>query len=520
MKYSQVDWNRLSSQMMRLTCVAGLALASGPLAVAQDSKTQASTPTFKVTSASAEGHLVRVPVNKAVVVEFTTAVKEARCSNGEVAEVAAISPTRLLLTGKSFGTTQLICWTSDSEQKVFDVAVDVELDRLIASIRDAVPRAQVKAHSMMDAIVLTGKVPDAEAARKIMEIAAVFSPRVMNQMHVVGTQQVLLRCTVAEVNRRAARQLGFNGWLGGDDFRDIFFLNNLNNINPSNVGAPAAASFTGQAAIPFVVGEDGIPVTGNTTISFGFPRVQMQIFVQALRENTLLKVLAEPNLVTMSGNEASFLAGGEFPVPVPQDQGSIGIEYREFGVRLQFTPAVLSEERIRLKVNPEVSEPDFSTAVTVLGTTVPGLAQRRVDTVVELGNGQTFAIGGLLSERVRAVARGVPALGDVPVIGALFRSTSFQADESELVILVTPELVEPVSSDQITYIPGANYVEPNDFELFLMGQIDGKSGKEEKKLQPRINQAWPARASNLYGSTSAMKLRGPVGPAGAEGGPN
>jgi pilus assembly protein CpaC len=498
----------------------GAALAYGlPLSAGAETPPAAAPHdiTIKLSDVSAQGQLLRVPVNKAVTVDFNVPIREARLAKSEIAEVTAISPRQLLLTGKSFGTTQLIVWVNEAQQRVFDVAVDLELERMVASIRTAVPRARVQAHALLDAVVLTGTVPDADSAKRVMEVANVYSTKVMNQIQVAGVQQVLLHCTVAEVSRRAARQLGFNGWMAGDDFRDVFFLSNLDQINPSNIGAVADASASGRVPIPFAVGEDGIPVNARTTLSLGFPRVQLQVFMEALRENGLLRVLSEPNLVAINGQEADFLAGGEFPVPIPSRDG-IAIEYREFGVKLNFTPAVLSENRIRLKISPEVSEPDFTTAVTVLGTTVPGLAKRRVETVVELGSGQTFAIGGLLSERVRAVSRAVPGLGDVPILGALFRSIEFQSDETELVVLVTPELVEPIGSDQVTYVPGANLVTPNDFELFLMGQLEGHSGREVRKLQPRVNGSWPVRPDDLYGPAAALKLRGPLGPAGSEEG--
>ncbi|MBL8879018.1 MAG: pilus assembly protein N-terminal domain-containing protein [Phycisphaerales bacterium] len=365
---------------------------------------------IKISDVSAADRVIRVPANKAILVDFNVPLREVRITKPEVAEVNAISPKQILVTGKSFGVTQLITWVNENEQRVFDVAVDLELDRLAASIRLAAPRAQVKAYSVMDSVVLTGSVPDADAAKRIMDIAAIYSKSIVNQMRVGGTQQVLLRCTVAEVNKRAVRQMGFNGWVAGDNVRDAFFANNLDQINPANIGA--AADSPVNLRIPFLTGEDGIPVTPNPTMLFGFPRVQMQIFVQALRENGLLRVLAEPNLVAVNGQQATFLAGGEFPIPVPQggNNNGITIEYREFGVRLRFTPAIIGENVIRLNVEPEVSEPDFANAVTVQGFTVPGLVQRRVQTVVELGNGQTFAIGGLLSERVRAVSalRGAP----------------------------------------------------------------------------------------------------------------
>jgi pilus assembly protein CpaC len=497
--------------------VIGAVLLASPPGRAQGQPALGETPEVEISvrDVAPEGQLIRVPVNKSVLVDFSVPVREVRLAKPEFAEVHAISPKQILVTGKSFGTTQMIVWIDGDAQQVFDVAVDLELDRLLASVRNAAPRGRIEAHALLDAVVLTGRVPDSASAERAMEIAGVFSPRVINQMHVAGTQQVLLRCTVAEVNRSAGRQLGFNGWMAGDDFRDMFFINNLDGINPANIGAPEGALAT--ANIPFTVGADGIPVTGSTTLSFGFPRVEMQLFVQALRENSLLRVLAEPNLVAINGQPASFLAGGEVPIPIVTDE-RIKIEYKEFGVRLNFTPVVLSEDMIRLTVAPEVSEADYTSAVTVSGVSVPGFSTRRVETVVELGSGQTFAIGGLLSERSRAISRRVPGLGDIPVLGALFRSADFQLDESELVVLVTPELVNPVSSDQVTCVPGANYVPPNDFELFLMGELEGQGGSDLPVLQPRINQSWPVRPAELYEPETAMRLRGPLGPAGSEEG--
>jgi len=482
----------------------------GPLtAAAAQGQAPAEGVRITVRDTQAQGQLIRVPVNKSVIVDFSQPVREVRVAKPEFAEVAAISPQQIILTGKAFGTTQLIAWVGDT-QRVFDVAVDLELDRMLASLRTAVPRGKIQAHALLDSVVLTGTVPDAQAAEQVVQIASVFSPKVINHLRVAGVQQVLLRVTVAEINRSAERQLGFNGWLAGDDFRDFFFLSNLDQINPSNMGAPEGALVTGT--IPFLVGEDGIPVTGRTTVSFGFPRVQLQVFVQALRENGLLRVLAEPVLVAISGQQASFLAGGEIPIPIVTDE-RIRIDFKEFGIRLNFTPALISEEKIRLHVSPEISEPDFTNAITVSGSIVPSFTTRRVQTTVELGTGQTFAIGGLLSDRVRAIARGVPGLGDVPVLGALFRSVDYQQERSELLVLVTPELVEPVSTDQITHVPGAEYIAPNDFELFLMGQLDGASGEQQLALQPRVNHTWPVRPQELYGS-AAPRLRGPVGPTG------
>ncbi|MGE0481494.1 MAG: type II and III secretion system protein family protein [Phycisphaerae bacterium] len=480
-----------------------------------------------VSDVSRSDQLIRVPAGKSVVIEFSQPVREARVPKPDVAEVAAVAPNKLLVTGKAFGATQLVVFLNEKTQKVFDIAVEIELDRLTASIRAVAPRSNVKAYAVLNSVVLTGTVPDAETAQRVMDITTLYSKDVMNHMKVAGVQQVLLRCTVAEVNRRAVNQLGFNGWIAGDNVRDMFALSNLNGINPSNIGAAAGANVTSR--IPILTGEDGIPVTGNTTLSFGFPRVPMQIFIQALRENGLLRVLAEPNLVTVNGQQANFLAGGEFPIPVPQGgaNNAVTIEYREFGVRLQFTPTVLNENVIRMRVTPEVSEPDFSSAVTIGGFVVPGLVQRRVDTVVELGSGQTFAIGGLLSERVRGTARKVPALGDVPVLGALFTSTEYRSEQTELVVLVTPELVEPVSPNQVTKVPGGNMVRPNDWEVYVMGELEGKPASPPPPLH-REGSVWPVRPGDVKGQApptgspaqpkngSDARMRGPVGLASAD----
>lgn len=506
------------AKMMRFVGIAAVLLISGALAPAAaqvESEGLITDTTFTVQNVEGRGELVRVPVNKSVMVKFASPVKEVRLAKPEFAEVTAISPTQILVTGKAFGTTQLIAWFTADEQRVLDVAVDLELERLMASIREAVPRSNVKAIATLDAVILRGRAPDAESAERILEIAGVFSPRVINQLKVAGTQQVLLRCTVAEVNRSAMRKLGVNGFLAGDNFSEGFITNNIGGINPSNIGAAADALVTRN--IPFLTGEDGIPITDATTLSFGFPRVQMQIFVQALRENGLMRILAEPNLVSMNGQPASFLAGGEIPIPVAT-QDRISILWKEFGVRLNFTPNVLSEERIRLEVAPEISEIDSSSAVVAGGFTIPGFTTRRVSTTVELGSGQTLAIGGLLNERVRSVVSRVPGLGDLPVLGALFRSVDYRIDETELVVLVTPELVDPISPNQVTYVPGSNYRVPNDFELFMLGEIDTNDGRESQTLKPRVNQSWPAKPNDLYGPQTALKLRGPLGPSGgAEG---
>jgi pilus assembly protein CpaC len=514
---------RYASAKVVLACAAWLA-ALAPLATGQAPPPPpvAAPPVgapvqITVRPSQPQAQLINVAVNQGALVDFSVPVREVRIANPEIADVTATGPRQILVTGKSYGTTQLMAQVDGGQQQTFTVAVDVDLARLEASIHDLVPRAAVKVSALLGAIVLTGNVPDAESAERIVQIAGVYSAHVINQMRVAGVYQVVLRCTVAEVDRTATRSLGFNGWMAGDNFKDAFAVSNLNGINPVNISPPAGYSVT--SPIPFATGN--MALGPNPTLSLGFPRVEMQIFIQALRENGLLKVLAEPNLVAVSGQEADFLAGGEFPIPVPQGgtNNAITIEFREFGVRLRFTPTVLSEDVIRLQVAPEISEPDYSAAITIGGYVVPGLTQRRVDTVVELGAGQTFAIGGLLSEKVRGTASKVPALGDMPVLGALFSSVRYQSNETELVVLVTPELVAPLNPDQVTRVPGADHIAPNDWELFGLGKLEGEGGGPTKADHgaPCQRDAAPARADQR-GWPTTSHLRGPIGPAGNDEG--
>jgi pilus assembly protein CpaC len=506
------------STSLRRTAAVGL-LSILPLcltAAGQDGGASQDALGFKVSDAEQAGRLINVPVNKSRLIDFDHPVREVRMVNDEIATVRATTPKQLVVSGKTFGVTQMIVWVDEKTQHVFDVAVDLELERLQASIRSAVPRARVKAYGVLDSVVLTGKVPDAASAQRIMQIAGIYSPRIIDQMVVAGTQQVLLRCTVAEVNRTAVRQLGFNGWVAGDNFGDMFGLSNLAGINPTNIGAAADVNVTGK--IPFLTGPSGIPVTGSTTLSFGFPRGQMQFFVQALNENGLLRVLAEPNLVALSGQEATFLVGGQIPIPIVTND-RIKVEYHSFGVQLNFTATVLDDGRIRLRVVPEISEPDFSNAVTVGGFAIPAFTSRRVETVVEMGSGETIAIGGLLSERIQALSRKIPGLGDIPILGSLFSSNEFRSEQTELVVLVTPELAESVSPDQVTYVPGANMLAPNDFEFYFLGKLEGEPDEGRPVLRPRVNNHWPVKPDELYGDDAlSLKLRGPLGPAGFEEG--
>jgi len=470
---------RVSTNRAWIRCAAFTLTLGGLWTVPQAVAQSGSPPEFsaRVLDLSKSYQRLNIPLNRSVMVETTIGVSRADVVAPTIANVQVISPTRMLVTGQSFGNTSVVLTGTDGAQYVFEAFVELDLESLNRAIHDIDPLSTAKGESIQGNIVLTGTVTGTDRARRIADLAALFAPtgkeggaKVQNHMEIAGEQQVQLRCIVAEVSRSATRQLGVNGWLAGENFRDGFLVNNIGGINPVNIGGAASAPV--RQDMPFFTDQGGLNLLPTTPLSLGFPRVQTQLFIQALADNNLLKVLAEPNLTAISGETATFLAGGEFPIPVPQGNQQVTIQFREFGIRLNFTPVVRGQQRIRLRVAPEVSELDFSTAVQIEGFVVPGLTSRATETTVELGNGQTIAIAGLLSEQVRGIASRIPGIGDVPVLGSLFRSVNFQRSMTELVILVTPEIVAPLDPHQQVRIPGKDMQYASDYELYALGMLE------------------------------------------------
>ena len=288
-------------------------------------------------------------------------------------------------------------------------------------------------------------------------------PKIINLLEVAGVHQVMLEVRISEMSRSLLKRLGFNfNYVGGSG---------------QNFGLNLLSGLTSVPAAGFPAAGVGVSDTVNLIFRFLSGETTWTVFIDALKEEGLLKVLAEPTLITLSGKTANFLAGGEFPIPVPQSSGSGGttitIEYKPFGVGLNFTPTVLSNKKINMLVAPEVSDLDFSNALTTSGFVVPSITTRRVSTVIELADGQSFAIAGLLRDDVRQIDSKFPLLGDIPILGALFRSTSFKKNESELIVIVTAHLVKPLDMAKQT-LPTDAYVEPSDLEFYLLGSMEGR----------------------------------------------
>jgi pilus assembly protein CpaC len=336
-----------------------------------------------------------------------------------------------------------------------------------------------------ESITLSGTVSSTSNLSQVLALADSYYPKkVINLLEVGGVHQVMLEVRVAEISRSLLRRLGVNFTYISDSGK--FAISMLNNLIPSvrNI------SGVGHAGMGHSHGDLG---GGSWTA-----------LIDALKEEGLITVLAEPTLITMSGKSANFLAGGEFPIPVPQTSGggtTITIEYKSFGVGLNFSPVVLSSKKISMQVAPEVSDLDFSNAIQISGYVIPALTTRRVSTTVELGDGQSFAIGGLLKDNVREVVSKFPLLGDIPILGVLFRSTYFQKNETELIIIVTPRLVKPLNLAKQT-LPTDQYIEPNDFEFYLLGALEG-SKKEDRSAGP----------SSSPDSRRGIKLEGEFGHA-------
>ena len=395
-------------------------------------------------------------VGKSLVLKSYEPTKRVSIANPDIADFVLISPTELYLTGKAVGTTNMTLWQGNGGYQVFDLTVGFDVSLLKQQIHDILPdENDLRVSATNNAITLSGRVSNAANLSRVLTLAKSYAPegKVNNLIEVRGVQQVMLEVRVAEMQRSLAKRIGVN----------FNYLTQGGNLGYSFLGG-----LTG-------LDEDGIlqfSDSVNALFQFTSNNTTWTGFIDALKSDGLVKVLAEPTLIALSGNDAYFLAGGEFPIPVPQGDGDITIDYREFGVRLSFTPTVLADNKINIRVAPEVSELDFTTAVQFEGFITPGLTTRKAETVIELADGQSFAIAGLLRETARDALDKFPLLGDIPILGALFRSRSFQRNETELIIIATPHLVKPLDMTKQP-LPTDFYEEPNDAEFYMLSMMEG-----------------------------------------------
>jgi len=422
---------------------------------------------------SAEPQTLHLLVGRSLVITSPSRIKRVSLADPEIAEAIVVSPTQVLVNGKKPGGVSLLLWDEADQSQAFEVSVDIDVLGLSQKIHEVFPNENVHIDTSKDVVIITGKISSSVVADKILEVVKGAAPKVTSMMEIPPplTGEILLQVRFAEVDRSAVRQLGFN-------------------ILSTGVGKTIGSITTGQfgGTSPFQI-TDTFPIkaggsspntftvtqTLNNALNIFLynPNIHLGTVIQALQSQNLLQILAEPNLMTESGKEASFLAGGEFPYPLVTSVGSgspaISVQFKEFGIRLSFTPILAADGTIHLKVKPEVSTLDFSNGVTISGFVLPALSTRRVESEMSLADGQTFAIAGLVDNRVTEIMSKVPGIGDIPVLGKLFQSKSLSKSKNELLVIVTPHIVHPSSPDQVPH--GPNFPQP------FLDQITPAEGK-------------------------------------------
>ncbi|MFH1371886.1 MAG: type II and III secretion system protein family protein [Planctomycetota bacterium] len=470
-----------------------------------------------VTNAKGTEEQITIVVGQSHVVKAPWPTVRVAVTDPKIADVQILTPSQVLLQGLKVGSTDLILWSED-ETKIWQLSVHVTLDIAVheQKLLELFPRCQLDLSQSGDVLIVKGLLRSSDQAAHLRDYLEKTQIKYVDMTSLAGIQQVQLQIRVAEVSRSAVRALGINAMWRDNDY----FAATRPGSSSGGALVPSAGfvPFGGQSALsPLGFGTvEDFTLPSSLTAMVGIPRADLEIFIQALAENQYLRILANPTLVALSGEEASFLAGGEFPIPVVQSSSgataggtSITIEYKEFGVRLKFRPTVLGDGTIRLYTAPEVSELTSVGAVTIQGFEVPALTTRKAETTIELKSGQTFAMAGLMRSKVNAITSRLPGIGDLPIIGPLFRSTRYANDETEMVVLVTAVLVEPMSMAQVPPLPGFLHKQPNDWEFYIEGRIEGKeparinSADADWLRQMGLDKLMGPGAWDYYGNSSA-----------------
>lgn len=405
---------------------------------------------------------VGVTVGKTEDVRIDAPFTDITIGDSDVADVTPLTDRSLSILGKKIGMTRVSIYSEDKRLVgIFDIEVSYDISRLATELR-RISSGGIKVSSANGRIMLSGSAHDAATLDRAVVIARQFAPEIINAVQVLAPQQVMLEVRFIEATRQAGRALGIQ-W---NSFGQNTLANIGNQVPARSLPVPrdaiVSAGLLGTSASPF-------------GFLFGMMNrggLSVDVAVNALEEKGLIRSLAEPNLVALSGDTASFLAGGEFPVLIPQGLGTVAIEYKKYGVGLAFTPTVLRDGVINLKIDPEVSELDQSHPVQINGYSIPPLIVRRASTTLELRDGQSFALGGLLQNKSTTAQEQLPWIGDVPVLGALFRSASYRKNETDLAIIVTPRLVRPTRPGDVVKTPLDNTLPANDIDFFLMGKAE------------------------------------------------
>ena len=386
---------------------------------------------------------LRVMVGKSLLINTTERLKRVSVTDPTVADTVVVTPTQVLVNGLAPGEVSLLIWDELERSRSFDLRVDVDITAASEEMHHLFPDEQINVTPSRSAIVLSGHVTTEDVAKHAGALASAYSKNVVNVLTFgpVGAEEVLLEVKFAEVDRTALTQTGFNLLTTGSG-------NTIGTVSTGQFGGLTVSPITNTTTTNGTGTASTTTTVSNLLNLFFFnPQVHLGAVIQALQSRNLLQILAEPNLVAVNGKEASFLAGGEFPFPVVQPGAggisTVTVQFREFGVRLKFTPVIQPNGNIHLRVAPEVSTLDFSDAVTVSGTTIPAISTRKAETEFELQDGQSFVIAGLMDNRITNIGNRIPWLGDIPIIGNFFKSKSDQKSNSELMVLCTVRRISP-----------------------------------------------------------------------------
>jgi pilus assembly protein CpaC len=408
---------------------------------------------------------LRLTVGKSVVIDYPSDIRQISTSNPDIVDAAPVTTREILLHGKGLGNATLVVWSKTGERTFYNVTVELNLDPLRKILKDTFPNEPIVPQSSRESLSLNGIISSKEVGDRAVALAGPFAKNVVNNMQLGNPpieKQILLRVKFAELDRTKAEQYGVN-WFTQAGQTQLFTSTQQSGIGTTTNSGPGAQNILSIASALNIFAFD--------------PKLNLGAFIQALQTESVLQILAEPNLVTTNGKEAYFLVGGEFPVPVLQGGGNAGavtVQFKEFGIRLRFTPVVTGNGTIKLHLTQEVSTIDAADGVTFNGFVIPAIATRRTESDVELGDGQSFAVSGLLDNRDTESFSKLPFLSSIPVLGSLFKSKNVNKTRTELVLLVTPQVTQPLGPSD----PKPEVAFPKDF-LVHLSQADIQAAKDK-----------------------------------------
>ena len=419
---------------------------------------------------------LRLTVGKSIVIDYPADIARISTSNAEVVDASPVTTREILIHGKAFGTVTLVVWSKSGQRNFYNITVEQNLDPLRRLLKETFPKEEFTLVSSRDSLALNGRVSTKEVAERATALSTPFAKTVVNNLQIAPgpiDKQILLRVKFAELDRTAASQFAINLVSTGA-------ANTIGRVTTGQFSAPQPSALTSTIPGKLENATSTFSISDALNIFAFRPDLNLGILLKALQTRALVQILAEPNLVTTNGKEASFVVGGEFPVPVLQggaNSGAVTVQFREFGVRLTFNPFITENKTIKMYVKPEVSELDFGHAVSISGFTIPALSSRKMETNIELGEGQSFVIAGLIDNRLTESMSRIPGLASLPILGNFFKSRDVSKNNTELIVMVTPEITMPLQAGDSK----PNVAMPKDF----LSRITPGSAENAPESKPK-----------------------------------